>query len=319
MDDKLKLAIIGPGAMGCMLAGYIAHSGCAVSILDYKSDRAERLSEKGIEIEKDGNLVKVFPFVTVNALMLGIQNVVILLVKAGRTPMALDMAMPMIGEKTVVLSLQNGLGHEDVLSRFVRLECIALGVTAQGATLLREGYVRHSGAGDTKIGLLRRCGWSEDVLKVLARIFSDAGWPCSVESDIFPYIWKKLLANAGINAITALTGIKNGEICGIEGAQRLQDMAVTEAWTVAVKRGIKIGMTLDESLSFVRDVCERTKGNISSMLQDRLSGRLTEIDWINGAVVKQGRESGIGTPVNEVLSTLVEINSLKGWTAAKHD
>jgi 2-dehydropantoate 2-reductase len=302
-----------------MLAGYIAHAGGSVSILDYKSARARRLSQKGVEIERRGGRLKTFPAVTAEALMFGIQDVVILLVKASQTAIALEGAKAMIGEKTLVVSLQNGIGHEDIMARFVRPECIALGVTAQGATLLREGYIRHLGVGDTMIGLLRPCGWAEARLTSLAQLLSDAGWPCLMTNDIFPYIWRKLLVNVGINAITALTGIKNGEIGEIEDAQRLQELAVAEAWRVGSKRGIAMGLKLKEAISFVRSVCEGVKENTSSMLQDRLFQRPTEIDFINGAIVKMGVESGVETPVNEVLSLLVKINSIKNWEVIKPD
>lgn len=319
INDKIKLAIIGPGAMGCMLAGYIAHAGGSVSVLDYKSARAGRLSQKGIEIERCGVRLKTCPAIASDALMLGVQDVIILLVKASQTAIALEGAKAMIGEKTLVVSMQNGIGHENIMVRFVRPECIALGVTAQAATLLREGYIRHLGTGDTMIGLLRPCGWSESRLMLLAQLLSDAGWPCLMTNNIFPYIWRKLLANVGINAITALTGIKNGEISEIEDAQRLQELAVAEAWKVGNKRGVEIGFTLKEAIAFVRAVCEGTKGNISSMLQDRLFQRTTEIDFINGAIVKMGVESGVKTPINEVLSRLVKINSIKRWEVVKAD
>ncbi|MGQ9499606.1 MAG: ketopantoate reductase family protein [Dissulfurimicrobium sp.] len=319
INGKIKLAIVGPGAMGCMLAGYIAHAGGSVSVLDYKDARAKRLSQKGIEVERCGVRFKTFPAISADALMFGVQDVIILLVKASQTAIALEGAKAMIGEETLVVSLQNGIGHENIMVRFVRPECIALGVTAQGATFLREGYIRHLGTGDTIIGLLRPCNWAEVRLMSLVQLLLNAGWPCLMTNDISPYIWRKLLVNVGINAITALTGIKNGEINEIEDAQRLQELAVAEAWRVGKKRGIEMGLTLKDAISFVRSVCEGVKGNISSMLQDRLFQRPTEIDFINGAIVKMGRESGVETPVNEVLSILVKINSIKNWEVVKPD
>lgn len=319
INGKIKLAVVGPGAMGSMLAGYIAHAGGSVSVLDYKSDRAERLSRKGIEIENDEAKFKAFPVIATEASMLGVQDVVILLVKANQTAAALEGARAMIDEETIVISLQNGIGHEDIMLRFIRPECIALGVTAQGATLLREGYIRHLGRGSTEIGPLKPSDWSKNKLTAFAQLLIDAGWPCLITDDIFLYIWRKLLVNVGINAITALTGIKNGEIVEIKDAQRLQELAVTEAWMVGNSMGIEMGLTLNEAILFVRSVCESVRDNISSMLQDRLFQRPTEIDFINGAIVKMGIESGIKTPVNEALSILVKINSMKNWEVVKHD
>ncbi|MGB9712133.1 MAG: ketopantoate reductase family protein [Dissulfurimicrobium sp.] len=319
MRERPKLTIIGPGAIGCLIAGYIERLGQPVSILDYKGDRAERLSKTGIEIDAGRTRFKVYPHITADAATLGVQDWVLILVKANQTDKALKEAKPLIGAETIVISLQNGIGQEEAILRAVRPECIALGITAQGATLIKEGCVKHLGTGDTKIGLLKPCDWAKAKVDLFADTLSRAGWSCSVPDDITPYIWRKFLANVGINAITALTGIKNGEILGFADAKKLQELAVAEAWRVAVKKGIKIDLNLHEAISLVRSVCERTSENISSMLQDRIFQRPTEIDYINGAVVKMGLELGVETPINEVLNMLVKINSIKGWETVKPD
>ena len=319
MHTGLKITIIGPGAMGCLLAGYISRSGLPVSILDYKSDRAKRLSKNGIYIETGEGNFQSFPRITADASTLGAQDAVLVLVKAGQTANALKQARPLIGEGTVVVSLQNGIGHEETLSNIAKPESIALGVTTQGATLLREGCVKHAGQGETTIGLLKAYDLSLEKLNALSRLLTSSGWPCSLADDIFPHIWKKLLANVGVNALAALTGIKNGDILTLEHMKRLQGLAVIKAWKVAAEKGIKINLDLDEAVEYVRSVCTETAGNISSMLQDRILNKPTEIDYINGAIVRMAGKLGIDTPVNEVLSTLVKVSSARGWKPVKPD
>ena len=131
--------------------------------------------------------------------------------------------------------------------------------------------------------------------------------------DIYPHIWRKLLINVGINALTALSGLTNGNLLQYPESMRLQELAVGEAWELSRKKDIKTDLTRKEALELVRSVCKATAENKSSMLQDRIKCRSTEIDYINGAVIAMGKELGVATPVNEVLTLFVRLNSRLEW------
>ena len=234
-------------------------------------------------------------------------------VKAVQTADAVKHIGPLIGPGTLVVTLQNGIGHESTLSKIVKSEQIALGVTSQGATLLNEGHVRHAGSGPTTFGLVIHNPETKERLISLATLLNDAGWPSQVVEDIYPHIWRKLIVNVGINALTALCGLTNGKIPQYQESVRLQELAVAEAWTLSLKKDIALGLSLKEAHDMVNSVCKTTAENRSSMLQDRIKNRLTEIDYINGAITGMGKELGVATPVNEVLTLLVRLNSRLGW------
>ncbi len=311
--NQFKLTIIGPGAMGCLLAATLYKQDCHVSILDYKPDRAKRLKKAGIQIVSAKETWTAFPNVTAEPESLGPQDWVIVFVKATQTANAIKRIDPLIGPGTLVVSLQNGIGHESTLSKIAKPEQIALGITSQGSTLLNEGHVRHAGSGPTTLGLAIHNSEAKDRLIALAILLNDTGWPSQVVEDIYPHIWRKLIVNVGINALTALCGLTNGKLPQYSETLRLQKMAVAEAWTLSLKKGIVLSLSLEEALDMVNSVCKTTAKNRSSMLQDRIKNRPTEIDYINGAIIEMGKKLGVATPVNEVLTLLVRLNSRLGW------
>jgi len=299
--------------MGCLLAAMLNKQNCLVSILDYRPDRAKRLKKAGIKVTSSKKVWTAFPNVTTEPESLSPQDWVIVFVKAAQTADAVKRIDPLIGPGTLVVSLQNGIGHESTLSKIVKSEQIALGVTSQGATLLDEGHIRHAGSGPTTLGLVILNSKAKNRLISLATLLNDAGWPSQVVEDIYPHIWRKLIVNVGINALTALCGLTNGKLPQHPESLRLQELAVAEAWTLSSKKGITLGLSLEEAHDMVNSVCKATAENRSSMLQDRTKKRPTEIDYINGAITGMGRELGIATPVNEVLTLLVRLNSRLGW------
>jgi len=311
--NQFKLTIIGPGAMGCLLAATLYKQDCHVSILDYKPDRAKRLKKAGIQVVSLKEAWTAFPNVTAEPESLGPQDWVIVFVKAAQTADAIKRIGPLIGPGTLVVSLQNGIGHESALSKIAKPEQIALGITSQGSTLLNEGHIRHAGSGPTTLGLVIHNPEAKDSLISLATLLNNAGWPSQVVEDIYPYIWRKLIVNVGINALTALCGLINGKLPQYSETLRLQKMAVAEVWTLSLKKGITLDLSLEEAHDMVNSVCKATAKNRSSMLQDRIKNRPTEIDYINGAITEMGRELGVATPVNEVLTLLVRLNSRLGW------
>ncbi|KYO63798.1 ketopantoate reductase family protein [Thermovenabulum gondwanense] len=167
--------------------------------------------------------------------------------------------------------------------------------------MIGPGHIKHAGEGDTLIGEID--GRITERLKTIEELFNKVGIKCSIKDDIMSIIWSKLLINVGINAITAITGVKNGEIINHPASEEIMKMAVYEAVEVAKAKGIKIVYV--DPVEKVKEVCKLTKENISSMLQDIIKKRKTEIEVINGAVVKEGEILGIPTPVNRVLTNLV--------------
>ena len=317
IQQNLKIAVVGPGAVGCLLAHGLSKAGCRVTLLDYRRDRARRISSSGITIIMDNGTERSMPVCVSDAEAAGIHDVVIFTVKAYHTKNAVISAAPLVGQDTLVVTLQNGMGYEKYLRDITATGCLVTGITALGATLVQEGEVCLAGTGTTVMGFTHKPSrHSKRLIELLGEAFERAGWEFELVTDPEPARWKKLMANIGINAITAISCIRNGEILEYPDAKRIQEAAVREAFQVMQHHCVVPDDGIDAIMESVRDICRRTAGNISSMLQDRIRCGMTEIDYINGFVCRAGSKYGIKTPVNETLCRLVNLLSATGWRAA---
>jgi 2-dehydropantoate 2-reductase len=225
--------------------------------------------------------------------------VVLLCVKSYDVASGLNQAASLLGTDTLLLALQNGIAHLELVDGRAG-DCLsAVGVTALGATLLAPGHVRHGGSGLTRVGFLHRpTRYGAARLKAMAALLNGAGLATEIVADIRGQVWAKLLVNVGINGLTAIQGCRNGGLLDLPEVMDQLAAAVREAEAVARALGIRI---VADPVTATLDVCRATRDNISSMLQDIRHKRPTEIDAINGAVVELGRHLHIPVPVNELL------------------
>jgi 2-dehydropantoate 2-reductase len=226
---------------------------------------------------------------------------VIFFVKTYDMEKAVSDSLALEKEDTIFLTLQNGLGNEDVICNQIDRRKVMLGITGHGATLLRPGHIRHAGWGKTFIGELDH-QITERALRI-AQMFCRAGIETEVSPNIHDHVWGKLLVNVGINALTALTGFKNGQLVDYPETMRLMERLVSEAAEVARRKGAHIE---ENPIDRVRRVAEATRENRSSMGQDFDHRRQTEIDAINGAIVREAQELGIPVPFNQAVTDLVK-------------
>jgi len=224
------------------------------------------------------------------------------MVKAAATRTAVASVLGRCHEQTLFLTLQNGIGHGPAIAALVGDARLLLGTTAQGATLLEPGRIRHGGNGTTHIGCLASAAVAD--ARRVVDLFNRAGLQAFFSERIEDRIWQKLLINIGINAVTALTAIPNGRVASQANARALAERAVAEALAVAERLGIQVG---ERVLERVLAVAEATGTNRSSMLQDLERKRATEIDAINGAIVRYGEDLGVPTPVNWTLTQLIKV------------
>ena len=292
--------MLGPGAMGLLFGAFLARSGEDIRILDHNPKRAEHIKRQGIKIEGISNF-NTKADISSDPQKIGLSDLVIICVKSYDTEGVISSAKPLIGEDTQVLTLQNGVGNIQILEEEAGEDRVIGGVTNHGATVLGWGHIRHAGKGDTVIGKKDRkiLGPIREVSQILNR----AGFAAKVSRDINSLIWSKLIINAGINALTAVTGLNNGRLLDYDGTRSIMKQAVSEAVKVAKRKRIKL--IYDDPIQKVESVSKATAKNVSSMLQDVLNEKKTEIDFINGAIVRQGKNLNIPTPVNEVLTGLV--------------
>jgi 2-dehydropantoate 2-reductase len=301
----MKVLIIGPGALGCLLAAKLSRNN-EVWVLDHDLARAAWLAAAGLVLAEGGQETRHFLRVTAEPEQVGLVDLALLCVKSRMVEGAVASAWPALREAALLVALQNGIGHLDVLPRLCRSICWALGATNQGATLVGPGQVQHRGSGPTWIGLPPRQFGGEPAgrpscrqsLLLAAETLSEVGIPTEAVADILPRLWNKLLVNVGINALTAINNCPNGALLDDPESAELMAAAIAEGALVAKKLGIKLDR---DPLAAARAVCGATATNLSSMLQDLRAGRPTEIEAINGAVLRLAGPLGLPLPVNEAL------------------
>ena len=297
----MKIVVIGAGAMGSLFGALLAESGEDVWLYDIWKGHVKAINEKGLSIEREGKVRKVTVNATTDKGQIGKADLAIIFVKSTQTADAARTASELTGNNGFVLTLQNGMGNADIIGEVIDTGRIIAGTTSYGATMLGPGSIRHAGTGPTVIGMWS--GIHETGIQKIVDGFNKAGIITETVDDVRNVIWAKLLVNVGINAITALTGIKNGRILDLSVTKALSCAAVEEAMEVARAQGVEIPYDIVEH---VFQVAEATKNNRSSMGQDVDKKRQTEINAINGAVVKEAQKLGINVPVNQTLTALVE-------------
>jgi 2-dehydropantoate 2-reductase len=298
----MKIVIIGPGALGCLLAACLTKTKEDVWLFDKNRERANAINKDGIRIEGVAGTWQARPKVTADPALIDACDLAVVCVKSYDTKDAILKAKSIIGEETKVLTLQNGIGNIEIISEVIGQDRVIGGVTNLGATLLDTGSSRYAGKGETVIGRLD--GTIPVELREIREIFNRAGLLTRISRDIKGLLWSKLVINVGINALTCLTQLANGKLIEYDGTRRILREAVSEAIRVAKRKRIKL--IYDDPLAKVEAVCEATAGNISSMLQDILRTKRTEIDFINGVIVRQAQGLGIPVPVNTMLVDLVK-------------
>ncbi|MDY6854541.1 MAG: 2-dehydropantoate 2-reductase [Thermodesulfobacteriota bacterium] len=298
----MKIVIVGPGAMGCLFSYYLSKVEEDIWLLDKHQDRVDKVKKDGLRIEGISGSHSVRVNITNYHKDIGNADLIIICVKSYDSKRAANDVTQLIGEKTTVLTLQNGYGNIEIISKVIGSERVIGGTTSQGATVLGLGHIRHAGKGETIIGELD--GRASARIKSLSSLFNSAGLETKVTDNVEGLIWSKLLINVGINALTAVLRLKNGELVQYNLARDIMRAAVMEAVSVVKKRGIKL--TYEDPIKRVEGVCEATATNVSSMLQDVLRAKKTEIDYINGAIVTEGKRLEISVPINKVLTGLVK-------------
>ncbi|MEA3438045.1 MAG: 2-dehydropantoate 2-reductase, partial [Thermodesulfobacteriota bacterium] len=259
------------------------------------------INENGLGIELGERIRSVSVNATTDKRQIGKTDLAIIFVKSTQTGNAARIASEFMANNGFVLTLQNGMGNADIIGEVIDPGQIIAGTTSHGATMLGPGSIRHAGTGPTVIGMWS--GIQKTGIQKIVDAFNKAGIITETVDDVRSVIWSKLLVNVGINAITALTGIKNGRILDFSPTKALSSAAVEEAMEIARALGVKVA---DNTVDHVFQVAEATSANRSSMGQDVDNKRQTEISAINGAVVKEAQKLGINVPVNQTLTALIE-------------
>jgi len=298
----MRVAVIGPGAMGNLFAYLLSRNPSAQTLLlDNNRERAEKIAREGLFVEGVSGEHHLRPAIFLDAAAAGPVDLAILCVKGPDTFEACRGTAPLFRPGTPLLTLQNGMGNLEEIERALGPGHALGGTTSMGATVLDLNRIRHAGWGETVVG--EADGSRSSRVESVLGLFQGAGLQISHTDNLQGLLWSKLVINVGINALTALTRLHNGELPRHAGTRWVMEQAVGEA--VRVSRALGVRLLYDRPEDKVASVCEATAGNVASMLQDVLKEKRTEVRQINGVVVRLGAEAGIPTPVNEVLENLV--------------
>ncbi len=298
----MKIAIIGSGAMGSLYGGILAENGHDIYFIDVFKDHVDAINENGLVIEKDGQErtiknVKAFT----DSSNIGIVDLAIIFVKSTITDLAIKANKDIIGKNSLVLTLQNGMGNIEKINSVVDKKQVIVGTSANGASMIEAGKIKHSGKGGTIVGEIS--GDLTDRINEIHQMIDveELGY-CKLAENVMSLIWEKLIVNCGINPLTALTKLKNGQLLDNPESEEILEEIVFEAIRVAKASGIKLSF---DDASYCKSICKATSENQSSMLSDILNNRKTEIQNINGAIVRIGQELGIEAPYNKVMTNLI--------------
>ena len=280
----MTIAIIGSGAMGSLFGGRLSLAGYDVVLYDVYREHVDAVCSAGLSIEDaaTGAVTIAKPRASIDPVAASSADALIIFVKSTTTAAAAAQFAGIASRDAIVLTLQNGLGNEEIIRAHFGAGRTAAGVTSQGATFLGPGRIRHAGRGPTHMSM---SDGNNERLAPLAEALAMAGFETHVEKDVAGLIWSKLVINVGINALTAITGQPNGRLLDLEETKALMADLVAEA--VAVARGRGVTLTFEDPLATVMDVARKTGANRSSMLQDFDRKRPSEIDVMNGAIVRE--------------------------------
>jgi len=286
----MKVAVVGPGALGCLFASRLYESGVKVTLIDRDSARARRLSKQGIVV-RSGDRTETAN-VPVSVQMPNALDYILVVTKA------YDTASLRLPNDVAVLTLQNGLGNVETLCGLVGSARVLAGSTTEAVTLVDEGHALHVSPGKTWIG-----SWTSCAPDAALQSLADAKFDVEYTDAPGQMMWEKASISAGINPLTAILGVMNGQLLEIAETRQLLRDLVVEAAKVAATEGYRFNKSLVETSE---EVCQQTAANISSMLQDIRANKRTEIDAISGEILRRSQAASLPCPRTRVVYQLVK-------------
>lgn len=272
----MKIAVIGAGAMGSIYGGHLSLQN-EVWLVDTNQETVEHIQKNGLILQEEGQDITYHPSAVTSSEGLPPMDLVILFVKALYSRSALSANRELIGPDTFLMTLQNGSGHEDILSEFVPADHIIIGTTEDNGAVLAPGYVRRGGTGKTNIGM--PAGDPSGFLPKVKETLDACGFQGQIHSNIQQLIWDKLFTNVSLSALTGVLQVPMGFIASNE-----------YAWSIAEK---------------VRLTSLNSPDGITSICADLKAGRKTEVNTISGSVVRASQKCGVPAPTHQLIVELI--------------
>jgi 2-dehydropantoate 2-reductase len=297
----MRIYVLGAGSIGSLLGALLTRAGHEVTLIG-REDQVRAIEERGLRV------VGLEEFTVYPSAELRVPSeppdLIILATKSYSTKEALNCASGSIGPETWVLSIQNGLGNEDLALKFT--QNVLGGVTTNGAMLVDWGVVRWTGKGITIVG--RYPTGAHPFVGEVVEAFREAGLEVEATENAVGWKWVKAIVNSVINPLGSILEVKNGALLEDPWLEGISVEVAREGCTVAQQLGVEFEV---HPLELLWDTLRRTRDNYNSMLQDLRRGRPTEIDYINGKIVEYAKSLGLEAPRNELLWALVKAREKK--------
>lgn len=299
----MKIAVLGAGAMGCLYGARLKQAGEDVTLIDVNQSHIDAVNQNGLLIKYDeGEEYVRIPACRAEEYR-ETAELVIVFTKSTFSESAVASLEHAIGEATYMLSLQNGLGHEKVMGKYAKMNHIIIGTTNFPSDFLDNGIISVHGSGVTRMMTVTQT--VDRRVEEIAEALKKAGLNPELTQDVFKAVWEKVAFNAAMNSLTAVTHLPQGYLGQTEEGRELAHQIVDEVLSVAEAKGIRTERAhVHETLTnLFRDHFE----HCPSMFQDVLKKRITEIEAINGAVVREAGELGLNVPATKIMYQLVSI------------
>jgi 2-dehydropantoate 2-reductase len=288
--------------MGSVYAGLFAAAGHETWAIDTNAEQIDAIRAGGLRVEGVSGDRVVRIGATTDPSEVGEVELVVIATKAMHSEPAAISAQPLIGADTTVLTIQNGLGAADLVAGVVGDDRLMIGVAGGfGASIVSPGHVHHHGMELVRLG--ERRGSVTERTERIADAWRQAGFTVKTFDDIEQLIWEKLICNVTYSGVCGVLELTVGEVIDNPHAWSIAACCAKEAFDVALASGISL--EFDDCERYVRDFGRAIPGARPSLLLDLLAGRRSEVEWINGAIVRRGPAAGVPTPANDLITRLV--------------
>ena len=300
----MEICVLGAGSLGSVIGGLLAQSGHSVMLVTRNDAHVDAIRTGGLQLTDEDHIVRVDVAASTSTDDVTPPDLLVVLVKSFDTTLATESARHLVTPQTVVLTLQNGVGCEQLIGDVVGADRVLAGRTFVGGRIVAPGIVEYGVLGRrTVLGELD--GSLTDRLRHIGAAFADAGLAVDLSTDIVAMMWEKLFVNVATGAWSALTGLPYGELSVHADVERMAVETVAEAISVARALGIAV-TTEDPTEPWHRAWEGLPIGFKASMLQSVEKGSRTEVDVMHGAVCAAGRRAGVATPINDTLVAAVK-------------
>ena len=307
VNKNLKVAVLGAGAMGCLFGGLLAEKGLNVILIDVWKEHVDSINGKGLKMDGHGGDRFIKIKATTEPAKLNTTDVIIIMCKATVLEKALMGVKNIVGEKTVLMSFQNGIGHEAIMSKIAGKEKVLGGTTTQASNILGPGHIKNHASLPSWIGEYE--GGMSDRVKSVAETFTAHGLETIPSDNIKKRKWMKLFALTAIGPLSAIFDLNHSDLYinnkSSRASRDLGKQIILETRQVAKADGVDVSE--NECLEMFNKIVDSKQTNKSSMAFDVLNKRKTEIEFINGAVSKIGKKHGIATPLNDLMYKIINI------------